>query len=265
MGFPGADLAQRKNVLDKLPVWIEDQSVLQKFPNQHVFRDKSGNIVIAYKAEGDQSGNEGPRVIRYQLPNRVAPEISSVIQRRNDGFIRYQYRVSNQPSAEQPIAAWYLIGPSKNATIRSESGGWSAGTTKTTFGVQVALPYLPNASYLSWMTRKQGILPGSTEDGFEISVPYLPGITTAYVCGTGTFTAPDELPLAVSDQLAPIDNLAVSSFITIAVGPRFEMGASSREILNGFRQDIGFLSEHSTQELGDPECVKELIATIDMC
>ncbi len=265
MGFPGADLAQRKSALDKLPIWIEDGSALQKFPNQHVFRDKSGNIVVVYKPESDQSGSQAPRVIRYPLPNRVAPAISTIFQMGDNNLVKYQYRVTNQTGAEQPITAWYLIGPSKNAVVRSDSGGWSAGATKTTFGVQVALPYLANGSYLSWMVRQQGITPGSAEGGFEIWSPYLPGITTAHVRGAGTFRVPDELPLDVSDQLAPIDNLAVSSFITIAVGPRFDPGASRNEIVSGFRQDLVFLSEHSPQALGDAEGAKQLTAVIDKC
>jgi len=272
-GFPGAplnsfsgiDLAPRQTVLDNLPLWSNDGGALENFPDQHVFRDTSGDIVIVYRPENDRSGRGTPRVIHYVLPNKVAPEISSFVHNGNNGLVDYVYKVRNESRAAQPITAWYLIGPSMDARVESDSGAWFGGATKTTFGIQVAIPYLPNGSYLSWMAQKQGISPGSAEGGFKISSPYLPGITTAYVRGNGTFTVPDELPLEVSDQLAPVDNLAVSSFITIAVGPRFPPNASATAILKGFRQDLFFLSEHSPQVLGDAEACKHLLVILDEC
>ncbi len=103
--------------------------------------------------------------------------------------LRFRYTVSNSPQSVQEIAVWGLrYDASLTPKVIASPGGWTSYVARA------------REPMIRWTAIKD-FPAGSSDTGFDIEVPSLPGIVQALVMG---FIAPPQLP-TFADGEAPAD------------------------------------------------------------
>jgi hypothetical protein len=236
---------------DKMPAPTWQGSVeVEKLPaNQYVFlTPKRDEVVVALPAEENETSHRRS-VIHVPLHNRQEPQISVDVARndKTTGRYRYQYRVSNLPSARDPIGYIALVAPQDSTIALRQSSAetlpnaWVGYAAQVLIATQAALPGQPKGRYVYWLAERneyEGIKPGAAVGGFEIESSYAPGFTTAFLSGREGLNLPQEWPSAVYSQLDFLNDPRWTKRVALTRGPMFAPTASRGEITSNFREGL---------------------------
>ena len=193
-------------------------------------RDPQGNYVVRWR---DERGVR--RELLFMPGNKISPRIDVVVQGTAGSGYVYEFRIANEKSARHKIysCAIELMMP---ARIAGHPIGWEplqpssiaprAGWYKTGFVNDVP----------------EGIAAGSSERGFRITTPNLPGVTDFKCRGNVDSSGlPPDLPVEVEQQLEklPVDEVVVVR----TIGPVIEKEQESipvlvRQIVRNYRVAI---------------------------
>ncbi|SRR6266581_852095 len=121
---------------------------------------------------------------------QLVPIISAVVGSGSTaGTLRFRYTVSNSPRSVQEIAVWGLrYDASLTPNVLASPVGWTSHVARA------------GEPMIRWATIKD-FPAGSSDTGFDVEAPSLPGIVQAAVMG---FIAPTQLP-TFPDGEAPAD------------------------------------------------------------
>jgi len=176
----------------------------------------TGNYVIRYvghftyvlgvdgtlrSADKDEALREGERIIErdstvtviFEPGTKVDPKvICTVTFDTSRGIFQYRYEVENGKDGKQTLTRFLVEFGTDQAIGKTESSSWRA--TRQT---EVRNEALVSANRWGWSgSGRRGIPPGSSQNGFVLESPDLPGIASSYSRGGAPILAfPDEGPL----------------------------------------------------------------------
>jgi hypothetical protein len=225
------------------PVWRPDAA--SSLPRQYVFATATGDaLIIRVPAESDYVKHGGLPLIRYDLHNKVIPEIATRVARRGDRF-DYSYTISNAKQAGDPIRMWWLIIPAGTEQIQvSPPDQWGGAPTVPAIMRQVELPDQPLGRSIMWLQDdpQKVVLPGRSKADFNITSSCKPGFTSAFF-GSGTLVNFDQnLPPEVFEQLRFYDDPTWGKASRLSLGPTFcgdvSVESAAANLISGIRRLI---------------------------
>jgi len=257
-------ISERDRFLSSLPLWNGESSFR---PASYVYRTSDPNsFVISYPANLEQKGRESDLIVdRFRLQNENDPSVYSNISAGNSQAFVYTYTVQNGVGAREAIWAWSLIHPGEDNSLSIQSAGWNcyqvtgmpAGEHQVIPGMELGLP-------ISCNNVKKPIGPGERHVGFQIKSESLPGLTTAFFISGHAISVTEELPLAVSNQLAPFFRREITNQPRLTIAPRFPPSTSRPQWAAGFARDLRAALTVSP-DLNRSQFVPQLLAFLDIC
>ncbi|HEX4138399.1 MAG TPA: hypothetical protein VHY84_27560 [Bryobacteraceae bacterium] len=226
-----------------LPIWPGAGAAIRQFPDNFVFRETTGQIVLLYPDPSDPAHRIESR---FWLENRVDPHIRASITRTAEGTYLYRYTVENGRDAKTAIWKWSVVGPPSKDTSVSHSIWQGVNAYQSNSAPQALLSSAGPGSYLGWMDSlaKAPIEPGHTQAGFEITSQLRPGITTAYVSGReDPIRVSEDVPESLERQITELQRPEILNKLSVTIGPRFDASMNRADIVQAFENDIRDLEQ----------------------
>jgi len=241
-GVAGIPVPQKDRVLAGMPLWTGERSFAEK---HYVYRtaDKA-EFVIAYPADLEIPGRGKQLVVdRFRLQNEVDATVTSWVARvPGQARLTYSYKVANSSAAREAIWSWSLIGSPADNQLTVETGGWRGYRAQAAVAAFSAIPDQDPGVFVSWTGPDSAIAPGQSNDGFRLTSDFLPGITTAAFVGGDAIHVSAELPLAVSNQLAPFFKPQFTNELELCMAPRYPPASDFRQWADLFSHDLRALN-----------------------
>lgn len=224
-------------------------------PNfEYVGLDRGGNLVIRYPANLDnpRAKNPGQTVTMHVvLPNHVGPRIRMQVASTGGDFM-YNYAISNQPTARQPITWWKMIMPIPAPILAAHGPGWTAlkdvNPAPTDPNVPAYFP--PPAYFLDWVAGNQlsphggAIEPGQARPGFTIVTPASPGFTRNYFQADGPNDPTHDMPNDAAQEVEYYMAIRHYAKEFRFLGPAFLPGTPPAEIARRLLKSTQWLACH---------------------
>jgi hypothetical protein len=231
-----------------LPVWPGAAAAIRQFPDDFVFRETTGQIVLWYPDPSDATHRIESR---FWLENRVDPHIRASITRTVEGMYLYRYTVENGLNAKTAIWMWSVVAPTSKETSVSHSLWQGDNAYQSNGAPKGLLSSAGPGSYLGWMDSlaKAPIEPGHTLAGFEIASQLRPGITTAYVSGReDPIRVEEDAPDSLVRQITQLERPEILTKLSVTIGPRFDASMKRADIVQAFENDIRDLEQRGMLE-----------------
>lgn len=226
-----------------LPIWPGAGAAIRQFPDNFVFRETTGQIVLSYPDPSDETHRIESR---FWLQNRVDPAIRASIIRTAEGTYLYRYTLENGRDAKTAIWMWSIVGPPARDTSVSHPLWKGDNAYQSNSAPQVLLSGAGSGSYLDWMDSlaKAPIEPGHALAGFEIASQLRPGIATAYVSGReDPIRVSEDVPESLVRQITELQRPEILNRVSVTIGPRFDASMTRADIVQAFESDVRDLEQ----------------------
>lgn len=247
------------------PTWPSSNEIPQSLQCQYVFVGPNRDMLIVRVPPDSAYARSGnPPVIRYDLHNRLNPEITARLIVDQQGNYVYEYVVDNAPSSVDSIGKWDLLIPAtQTEEPKISCGDWCGGTSFAPIMRQVEMPDQPKGRVVMWVRQNGGspIAPSQSRRGFRIESSCRPGFTTALFHSGIWVNIDQDLPDEVFKQLEFYNDPTWGQIPALTFGPMFCAGSSRPAIAQNMISGINRLLE--TKRL-DPksEFVHDVLALV---
>jgi hypothetical protein len=178
--------------------------------------------------------------------NQVKPTVSSTVSTNADGTYHYAYTIANDPTASDAIKVWSIAMPAIDAALSATHPSWtySQVAAKADPDPPQKTVSMSPVILATWLAPQTGSLPpGGTVSGFQVSSPYLPGLTLIYARSNDDYAIPSTLPAPVGSQLAIMRQPDWMNMRIVGIGPRFPKEWTRDVIAADFKDGVARLIE----------------------
>jgi len=168
----------------------------------------TGNYIIIFRSTFPT--RELHRVV-FVPATKIDPSVKSKFKQTGEQNISYEYKVKNGPNSKQPLIGLDLIVSKAVRASQVAPKGWfaSMGPNNVDARTRVGWTYEGLKEDAS-----AGLHPGTTQSGFSVDSPDLPGVDVVRLNGASpVFGVPDEGPGMDSEVGKQLNRLTANDFV----------------------------------------------------
>lgn len=194
----------------------------------------------------DQSGGS-PRTLRYDVPNRVNPEISWAVAASPSGGYSYSYSLNDDPQSRQRSSWLAVLVPDHDTTLaRADTSPWQFSVTHTQVPDRTSTVAMAAMNMVSW-SDPSPLLTRLVGQKFALASQYSPGFCAFFVEGlvTNPLTAQAlaSIPAAIAPDVQRATSPGIGSTQKLAICPLFRTGTSKTVIASNYFLGIQHLAK----------------------
>ncbi len=231
-------------------IWPADGNVPASLNKQYVFLTADRRTaIIRFPPHKDGSPNE--EILRIPIHNQFQVHVGTLIQQESEGLL-YQYSLANSRKSEDMITDFSVVATPDEA-LRYGGLLWHGSRMPTANTKRFGLPDGPPGWLVLWVAREEvnGLKPGEKTKCVIRSVNK-PGLTSAAFGNYSAFTALEEWPDEVFDQLGPVVDPSCIDTNFITIGPKYKPEETAEAIAADYLQDMPSLMKQKSVDAHSP-------------